>query len=258
MSASSAPTATSGSFRTRIPDIPAPDTREGRALAVPVMLGATFVLLLVSVNTPLVNWAWAWIPLVLVLAAVLSLTLSSRLLTDRSSVALVELELGRTVSVHSASGQLPDAGSPLGGVLQEYVRTSDTMRRHWRTDVYAAGAAMWGGVLALLAALFWGLSFSTGVVWVGYLAIVVELPVMLFLIFSVTVIATGVGQAKAAPGFELLTPVRWRGYHRRPQAIDDAIAGLPWLAEFARTLEEDVSEAKGSTAPWSEATPTAS
>jgi hypothetical protein len=168
---------------------------------------------------------------------------------------MVELELARTVSVHTASGQLPDAGSALGGVLQEYARTADDMRRHWRTDAYAAGPAMWGASLALLAAIFWGLSFSTGTVWVSYLAVVVELPVLMLLIFSVAVIATGVGQAKPVPVFEVLTPSRWRTFDARTPAIDEALAGMPWLAEIARNLRGDTDTSTASPAPWAESAP---
>lgn len=205
-------------------------------LAVSLIVGTFFVLLLVAENTPLVGQSAAWIPLVLILSAILSLTLSSRLLADRSNVRMVELELARSVSVHSATGQAPEADSHLGSVLQEYVRAADEMRRHWRTDAYAAGPAMWGASLALFAAILWGLSFSTGVVWINYLAIVVELPVVMMLFFSLTVLATGVGQDRTVPGFEALTPRRWRTFNDHTPAVDQAISEIPWLEEFARGL----------------------
>jgi len=227
-------------------------------LAVSLMAGTVFALLLVAVNTSMVNWSAAWIPLVLILAALLSLTLSSRLLTDRSNVRLVELELARTVSVHSAAGQLPEAGTPLGGVLREYVRTADEMRRHWRTDAYAAGPAMWGAALALLAAIFWGLSFSTGTVWVGYLSIVVELPALTLLFFSVATIATAAGQTRAVSVFAVLTPRRWRTFDDRTPAVDEALAGIPWLAEYARSLQTAADTPSKTSAPWAESTPSPS
>ena len=235
----------------RVPTPPAPDTPEGRVLIVTLLVGTFFLLLLVSVNTALVVQAAAWVPLVLILATILSLTLGSRLLSDRSNVRILELELARTVSVHNTAGQLPDPDSPLGGVLREYVHSADDMRRHWRTDAYAAGPAMWGALLALFAAILWGLSFSTGTVWVGYVAIVVELPTLMFLIFSVTVLALGIGQSRAVDGFAALTPRRWGGFHEYNPALETAIAGLPWLAEYARSLREETRRAPATPQPGS-------
>jgi hypothetical protein len=238
--------------RFTVPEVPAPDTPEGRVVAVSLIVGAVFVLLLVGVTTPLADQAGAWVPLVLILATVLSLALSTRLLTDRSNVRMVELELARSASVHTATGQIPDAQSPIGGVLREYVHTADEMRRHWRTDAYAAGPAMWGAVLALLAAIFWGLSFSTASPFVNYIAAWVELPALVFLIFSVAVIATGIGQARPVPGFETLTPHRWRGFSERTPALDAAVAGLPWLEEYARSLRGPPAPTPARPAPWVE------
>ncbi len=237
--------------RISFPEVPAPDTREGRALIVSMFTGVAFLLLLVAVNTPLADRAASWVPLVLILATVLSLALSSRLLTDRSNVRTIELELARTVSVHSAAGQLPDPAVPLGKVLREYVRTADEMRRHWRTDAYAAGPAMVGAFLALGSAIFWGLGFSTGTIWLGYLAVVVELPALTCLTFSVSVLALGIGQERAVSAFAALTPRRWRSFSERNPALDEAVAGIPWLDAFARELREGTSLPASKPGPWS-------
>jgi hypothetical protein len=238
----------------KVPTPPAPDTPEGRVLIASLLVGTFFLLLLVSVNTALADQAAVWVPLVLILGTILSLTLGSRLMADRANVRIVELELARTVSVHNTAGQLPDPDSPLGGVLREYVHTADDLRRHWRTDAYAAGPAMWGALLALFSAVLWGLSFSTGTVWVAYVAIVVELPTLMILIFSVTVLAMGIGQARPVDGFAALTPRRWTGFQEYTPALETAIAGLPWLADYARELRDDkrASNPGASSTTWAE------
>ena len=186
-------------------------------------------MLLVAANTPLSNFDGVWVPLVLVLATIVSFNLGARLDADHARVRLLELELARTVAVHSGSGQLPDPEDPLGRVLAEYASTAEAMRRRGRTHAYAAGPAIWGAGCALAAAVLWGLSLTTSAVWVNYLAIVVELPAFVLLFYAIGVLALNIGGTREAAGFAALTPRRWRRYEERSTALDGAIAMLPWL-----------------------------
>ncbi len=220
-----------------------------------LFVGVVYVLLLVGINTPLANDDSLWLPLSLVLGTIVTFTLGSMLSSDFARVRMVELELARTVSVHGGSGQLPEPGSFLGRVLQEYASTSVELRRHTRVHAYAAGPAIWGSVLTLGAALLWGLSFVTGTVWLNYLAIVVMLPALVLLFFSVIVLFGHIGYDSAVPGFGALTPSRWRRYNVRGAAVDEAYATLPWLEEPKPTPSEIVAPArigKSSARPWTE------
>jgi hypothetical protein len=215
--------------------------------------GIVYTLLLVGINTPLADQDGAWVPLVLLLSTILALGIGAILGSDFARIRMVELELARTVSVHSGAGQMPEADSPLGRVLGEYARTSAEMRQNARVHAYAAGPALWGSLCALAATVFWGLSLTTGVVWVNYLAVVIELPTIVFLFFSITVLALAIGWEHDVPGFAALTPHRWRRYEQRSATLDETIAHLPWLEEIARPPAEGGS---GATAgqPWVEPT----
>ena len=230
MSASLPPAPPLFSRRAQLPTVPPPDSTEGRALVIGLLAGVFYVMLLVGANTPLTNFDWVWIPLVLILATVVSFNLGARLDADHARVRLLELELARTVAVHSGAGQLPEADAPLGRVMTEYARTAEAMRRRARAHAYAAGPAIWGAGLALAAALLWGLSFTTTTVWVNYVAVVVELPAFVLLFYSVGVLALNVGGQREAAGFAALTPRRWRRYEERNAVLDATIATLPWLA----------------------------
>ena len=243
------------SRRVKLPAVPPPDSTEGRALIVGLLAGVFYAFLLVGANTPLSNFDWAWIPLVLILATIVSFNLGARLDADHARVRLLELELARTVAVHSGSGQLPEAGSALGRVLSEYARSADVTRQRARAHAYAAGPAIWGAGGALLAALLWGLSYTTSTVWVNYLAIVVELPVFVFLFYAVGALALNVGGQREVVGFAALTPQRWRRYGERNAALDATISVLPWLAERPSASADSRSSnpsPSSSTKVWSE------
>lgn len=219
--------------RTKLPSIPAPDSTEGRALIVALIVGIFYALLLVGANTPLSNFDWVWIPLVLVLATIVSFQLSARLDSDHARAEMLELELARTVAVHAGSGQLPGPGSPLGRVLTEYARTADAMRRRARAHAYAAGPALWGAAFALVAAVLWGLSVTGAVDWVNYLAIVVELPALVLLFYTVGALALNIGGEREVEGFVALTPRRMRRYASRSATYEATIAEVPWLGPEA-------------------------
>lgn len=242
-----------------LPAPPSPDTPAGRILIIGLLAGTVYALLLVGVNTSLADEAAIWVPLVLILGTLVSFFLGTMLGADRGRAQLLELELARTIAVHSGAGQLPEADSPLGKVLRGFVLASDEERRHTRVHAYAAGPAAWGAGSALAAAIVWGLSFSTSSPWVGYVAIVVELPALVLLSVSVAILASAIGWDREVPGFESLTPRRWRRYLERDETARQALAELPWLSAFARNLEESdliVPRAR-SAGPWSESAPTA-
>jgi hypothetical protein len=225
------------SGRTRlqsIPPVPPPDSPGGQVLIASLVVGIVYVLLLVADNVPLANQAVWFIPLPLILGSIVTFSIASMLGSDYARVRQFELELARTVAVHSGAGQPPTADSPIGGVLKEYVRTADELRRQSRVHAYAAGASLYGALLALGAALLWGISLATGVVSLTYLAILVELPTFMLLVFGVTVLGTSVGSRTEVPGFDALTPVRWRHYKEPNPALDSALRELPWLSEFAQ------------------------
>ncbi len=225
------------------------------ALAVALIVGVVYVLLLVGINTPLADLDWLWVPLVLLLGTIISFNIGSRLGTDEGHTRLVELELARTVAVHSGSGQAPEQNSPLGRVLQEYVRAADESRRRSRVHVYAAGPAMWGGALALGAAVLWGLSWTTGTDWLNYLAIFIEWPAIVLLFYAVTVLAFRIGWEREVTHFAALTPRHWRRHNEHRAAIDEAIASLPWLSDAVEpspVRSPSGSSAKAPAGPWTE------
>ena len=244
------------SRRFSLPSVPPPDSREGMALVVALIVGVVYVLLLVGINTPLADLDWLWVPLVLILGTIISFNIGSRLGSDEGHTRLVELELARTVAVHSGSGQVPEQNSPLGRVLQEYARAADESRRRSRVHVYAAGPAMWGGAFALCAAVLWGLGWTPGTDWLNYLAVVVEWPAIVLLFYAVTVLAFRIGWEGDVTHFAALTPRHWRRHNDHREAIDETIASLPWLKEaFAPSASpaRPHSSAVASGSPWSEA-----
>jgi hypothetical protein len=218
-----------------LPSVPPPDTPEGRVLIAALVVGTVYVLLLLADDVTLANLSALFVPLPLILATITTFFVASMLGADFARTRLFELELARTVAVHSSTGQPPEADTPLGGVLKGYVQTADALRRHSRVHSYAAGASFYGALLTLGAAVFWGISFTTGAIWLTYLAIFLELPAFVALTFAVTVLGTSIGTRAEVPAFDALTPRRWR-HHREPNpALDGALAGLPWLHEFAES-----------------------
>lgn len=239
----------------KLPSVPPPDSTEGRALTIGLLVGVFYVMLLVGANTPLTNFDWVWIPLVLLLATIVTFNLGARLDADYGRVRLLELELARTIAVHSGAGQLPEPDAPLGRVLKEYALTAEAMRQRARAHAYAAGPAIWGAGASLAAALLWGLSLTTSTIWVNYLAVVVELPAFVLLFYAVGVLALNVGSQREAVGFAALTPRRWRRYDERSATLDATIATLPWLTNEPEPRAD--RSASGSSAPtkvWSEQT----
>lgn len=216
-----------------MPTVPAPDTPGGLALVAAIIVATVYVLLLVAENVALANQSAVFIPLLLILATIVVFSIAATLGADYARVRQFELELARTISVHTAAGQMPEVGTPVGEVLKEYVRTAGELRRYSRVHAYAAGAAFYGAVLALGAAVFWGISFTTGALWLTYLAVLVELPAFVLLVFAMTVLATSVGYLSDVPGFEALTPRHWRHFSEPNPGLDAALKSLPWLDVFA-------------------------
>jgi hypothetical protein len=227
-----------------MPSVPPPDTPAGRVLAASLIVGIVYVLLLVADNVALANQSAWFIPLPLILATIVTFSVASTVGADYARVRQFELELARTVAVHSVAGQLPEADTPIGAVLKEYVRTVDRLRRHARVHAYAAGASLYGAILTLGAAVFWGMSFTTGAIWLTYLAVLVELPAFMLLAFAVTILGTAVGFRAEVPGFEALTPHRWRHYREPNPAVDTTLDGLPWLNEFAEATQSPLPPAQ--------------
>jgi hypothetical protein len=226
-------TALSPSRSWNLPTVPAPDTPEGRVVLAALIVGVVYVLLLVADDVSLAGASVWFVPLVLILATVVTFSVASMVGSDYARTRQFELELARTVAVHSVAGETPADGTPIGEVLKEYVRTADELRRTSRVHAYAAGPALYGAVTALGAAVFWGISLATGTIWLTYLAILVELPAFLTLVFAVTVLGTESGHRSDVPSFDALTPHRWRHYQQANPAVDVALRGLPWLHEFA-------------------------
>ena len=217
---------------------------------VPFFAATVYILLLVGVNTPLADADGLWIPLVLILGTIVAFGLGAMLGSDFGRIRILELELARTVAVHSGAGQVPESDSPLGRVLKSYSSSADEMHRHARVHAYASGPALWGAAAALASAFFWGLSFTTGAIWLNYLAIVVALPAVVLLIFSVTVLALGIGVDVPLEGFDVLTPRRWRRFEGRSDVLDEAVASLPWLAEPRKSVPAVTTPDRSST--WKE------
>jgi len=232
-----------------MPTVPQPDTPAGRVLTTSLIVGTVYTLILVADNVPMTNQSAWFVPLLLILATIVSFFIVSSVGADYARIRHFELELARTVAVHSATGQAPEAGTALGTVLKEYVRTADEVRRHARVHAYAAGPSVYGAVLTLGAAVFWGMSFTTGAIWLNYLAVVVELPALMLLVFSVSVLGTSIGSGVGVPGFDALTPTRWRHYQEPNPGLDEALRGLPWLNEFA----ESIRSPRPAPTPWIEA-----
>ena len=233
-----------------MPTVPAPDTREGRVVLAALVVGIVYVLLLVGDDVSLAVESVWFVPLVLILATIVTFSVAPMLGSDYARTRQLELELARTVAVHSVAGETPADGTPIGEVLKEYVRTADELRRTSRVHAYAAGPALYGAMTALGAAVFWGISLATGTIWLTYLSILVELPAFLFLVFAVTVLGTESGHRADVPGFDVLTPHRWRHYQQANPAIDVALRGLPWLEEFAQE-----TKSSGSVAPTTPPSP---
>ncbi len=223
--------------RWRLPEVPSPDTSEGRLVMLGVVVATVYVLLLLADNTALADQAGAFVPLLLILGTIFAFSIGSLLAADEARVRHFELELARTVAVHSGAGQHPEANTPLGRVLVEYLRSAEQMRQHSRIHAYAAGPALYGAGAALGAAFFWGLGLATGTIWLGYLAVLVELPAVVLLAFSAAVLANGSKRIRPTAGFELMTPHRWRRYEVRSPTLDEALATLPWLKEAGETME---------------------
>lgn len=238
-----------------IPPVPQPDTPEGRVLAYALIAATVYALLVVADNVSLANLSASFIQLPLILATIATFAIAGMLASDYARIRQFELELARTVSVHSGADQLPEPDSPLGNVLKEYARTSADLRQHARAHAYAAGPAVWGTLLTLAATVCWGLSIGSGAIWMTYLALVIELPALTLLVFSMSVLGTAIGVRRAVAGFDALTPRRWRRYSQRSSAVDDALKTCPWLDQFVRDLRESepTTPAARPTGAWVEA-----
>lgn len=219
-----------------MPSVPEPDTPEGRVLVYALVVSIAYILFLVVDSTTLANQSGSFIQLPLILGTIMSFTLGVLLGADYARARHFELELARTVSVHSDAGQLPEEDSPLGRVLKEYARAADEHRRYARAHAYAVGPAIWGSLCALAATVSWGFSVGSGATWLAYLALVIEIPAFALLVLSVSIAGTAVGLFRPVPGFDGLTPRRWRRFAEKVPAVEEAVHTCPWLEEFVAEL----------------------
>lgn len=206
-------------------------------LVVGVIVGIAYAILLVAEATTLANQSAAFVPLLLVLGMIGAFSMGVLLATEYGQLRLLELEMAGAISAHDNPEDLPTPNSVVGVVLKEYVRASVEFRRSARCHAYAAGPLVWGALASLAAAVFWGLGFATGTTWPTYLALILVLPALVLLSGGVAILGTGVGRENSVPGFEFLSPQRWRRYGNRPAAIQTMLRECPWLEEFARAQE---------------------
>lgn len=219
--------------------VPPPDTPEGLVLVAALIIGIGYALLLIADATTLATDASEWVGIPLLLGTVAIFALAGRMGEESGRVRSTELELARTVALREESVQPPNPDSALARVMKEHLRASAQTRCAVRSHAYAAGPALWGTLLALAAAVSWGIGWATGTTWPGYLAVVLELPAFVLLVLAVAVLGLGVGAARKVDGFERLSPRRWRQFDLRAPAIAEAVQAYGWLSEFDRTLWND-------------------
>lgn len=235
----------------RIPTPPGPDTPEGRVLIYALIAGVAYIVLLIADATSLADASAEFIAIPLILGTVASFAVGGMVTSGYARIRLTELELARTVSVHEGSDQAPAADSSLGNVMKEYARVAVDFRRTARCHAYAAGPILWGTLLAFAAAVIWGVGLATGTIWPTYLALVTEIPAIIFLTLGVAVLGTTVGMGKNVEGFDWLTPQRWRRFNERSRAVEDSIRSFPWLDQYRQALwtTADLGSGTGPTAP---------
>jgi hypothetical protein len=231
--------------------LPPPDSPGGFAVLFAIILGASYILLLVGAYSALSAEAGWFVPLTLVLAVVVSFFLVSMIGSDRARATEFELEFARTVETHLAAGETLVEASPLGGILSEYARAADEQRRSVREHVYAAGPALYSTALALVATLIVGLALVAGtfpdLLGVGLLA---ELGAFALLTLSTGALAMSVGRDGDVPGFDAIVLRRWSRVADPSFPFRHALTEVPWVVPASRL---------GESLPWDEssiATPT--
>ena len=245
---------TPGTFSWKIPSPPPPDSPEGRVLIYALIIGISYVLLLVADAATLASLSAAFVPLPLILGTIASFAVGGMLVSEYARIRLTELELARTVSVRGSADEMPSADSPLGQVMKEYGRSAIDFRRAARSHAYAAGPILWGTLLAFASTVIWGIGFATSVTWTIDLALVIEIPALMLLTFGVAVLGTTIGIRQPVAGYDWLTPNRWRQYDRWTPAVDEAVRTCRWLDEFEHGLRTRFlgGAPDGVEGPWTE------
>ena len=209
-----------------------------------IILGASYLLLLVGAYSALGAQAGWFVPLNLVLAVVVSFFLVSMIGSDRARATEFELEFARTVEARLSAGETLVEASPLGGILSEYARAADEQRRSIREHVYAAGPALYSTALALFATLAVGLALVGGgpsqLIGVGLVA---ELGAFVLLGLSAGSLALSVGRDGEVRGFDAIVLRRWSRVANPSFPFRHSLTEVPWVVPASRL---DVS------LPWDE------
>ncbi len=227
--------------------VPKPDTPGGMVLALALGLSLAYVLLFAADFHAMAAVAWIVTSVSLVLAVIGAFSLANMLGHDIGSYQRLELDLARTVLAYSNSGSAPASDAPLSGVWRAYVGAAEESRRMARTHAYALGPFIAAGALSLGAALISGLALVTSTLNVAGFAMFVELFAFAFLVIGAGSILLTVGYASPVAGFNVFAARRWRRNSGRQQAVEEAVGGIPWLAEFIRSVRESYVEPIGPT-----------
>jgi hypothetical protein len=225
--------------------LPHPDSPGGRVLAIALGLSLIYVLLFVANYHAMASVAWVVTGLSLVIALIGAFSLASMLGADIASFQRLELDLARTVLAYLNSGSAPASDAPLSGVWRAYVGAAEESRRMARAHAYALGPFIVAGVLSLASLLLAGLALVTSTFNVAGLAMLVELFAFAFLIVGAGSILFTVGYSSPVPGYAAVAARRWRRNAGRQQAVEGAVGGIPWLAEFTRSARESHVEPSG-------------
>jgi ubiquinone/menaquinone biosynthesis C-methylase UbiE len=225
--------------------VPQPDTPGGMVLALALGLSVAYVILFIADYSAMARVAWFVTSLSLVLAVFGAFALSGMLGSDIGSFQRLELDLARTVLAYSNSGSVPGSDAPLSGVWRAYVGAAEESRRMARAHAYALGPFIAAGALSLAGTLLAGLALVTSTINVAGFAMFIEMFAFAFLVVGAGTILLTVGYSSPVPGFAIFAARRWRRNSGRQQAVEEAIGGIPWLAEFIRSVRESYVEPIG-------------
>ncbi|MGP8159277.1 MAG: hypothetical protein ACLPWO_06710 [Thermoplasmata archaeon] len=215
--------------------LPPPDSPGGLAVLFAIILGASYILLLVGAYSALSAQAGWFVPLNLVLAVVVSFFLVSMIGSDRARATEFELEFARTVEAHRSAGETLVEASPLGGILSEYARAADEQRRSIREHVYAAGPALYATAFALFATLVVGLaSVGGGPSQLLGLGVLAELGAFVLLGLSAGSLALSVGRYGEVRGFDAIVLRRWSRVANPSFPFRHSLTEVPWVVPAPR------------------------
>jgi len=220
------------------------------AVAIALLFGIVYLLLLVAVNPAMDAIAW-WITSITLIAGVVgTLGLASMIGTDISTYQRLDLDLARTVIAHTSTNTAPAPDTPMAGVWRAYVTVADESRRVARVHAYAFGPFLWGTLAALAAALLVGLGTVTTTTNLVNLGLLLEFVGFLLLLIGAAAILLTVGYSDTVDGFDGWASRRWRRNAARLPAVEEAISSVPWLPEFHRGVRESRTHANDSTLRW--------